>query len=178
MKKITIKGCDARGDGDTPYLSRWYLFQSKHLNVYLHKFHRADSDELHDHPWSFISIVLWNGYIEETFKKQPKQYTLKRFLFNGRSEVQKSAYGPLYYRNVPELQHFPTQKKRIYPGQIIFRRATHAHRVELINDKPAYTLLINFGYIRQWGFFTKNYWQHFMSYFNDNQCGPPLRENV
>lgn len=178
MKKITIKGCDARGDGQTPYLTRWYLFQSKHLNIYLHKFHRADSDELHDHPWDFISIVLWNGYVEETFKKTPGKHTLKRFLHKGSALIEKAAYGPLYYKHVPELKHFPTKKKRIYPGQIIFRKATHAHRVELINDKPAYTLLINFGYVRQWGFFTKNYWQHFMSYFKDNECGPPTVENV
>lgn len=132
MKNITIKGCDGRGDGDTPYLTRWYLFQSKHLNIYLHKFHRADSDELHDHPLSFISIVLWNGYVEETFVKAPRKFTLKKKLYNSKVEIEKAAYGPLYYKNVPELQHFPTKKKRIYPGQIIYRRATHAHRVELL----------------------------------------------
>lgn len=165
MKKITIKGCDAHGDGDTPYLTRKYLFQSKHLNIYLHKFHRDDSDELHDHPWSFISIVLWNGYIEETFLKSPTLYGFEKLTYH---VFQKMQYSPLYFKNKKELPL--THKKRIWPGQVIFRKATHAHRVELINGKPAYTLLINFGYVRQWGFFTKNYWQHFKSYFQDNGC--------
>lgn len=167
MKKHIIKGCDSRGDGEEPYLTRWYLFESKHLNIYLHKFHRADSDELHDHPWSFISIVLWNGYIEETFVKPPK---LRPWSMLTKCVVDKAKYYDGNENYVFSLKEYPTQKKRIYPGQILFRKATDAHRVELINNKPAYTLLINFGYVRQWGFFTKNYWQHFKSYFQDNQC--------
>lgn len=166
MKKIVIKGCDGRGDRNTPYLTRWYLIQWKYLHIYLHKFHRDDSDELHDHPWHFISLVLWNGYIEETFRKPPK---LRPATYITSTVVDKAKYTKEMSFS-QSLNVFPTKKKRIYPGQIIFRKATHAHRVELINNKPAYTLLINFGYVRQWGFFTKNYWQHFKSYFQDNGC--------
>lgn len=168
MNKKIIKGCDSRGDGEEPYLTRWTLLAKKHLHIYFHKFHRSDSPKLHDHPWSFISIVLWRGYVEETFIQPPKLYTAKRKVYFGNLETDQAEYMPLWSpvgMTVP-----PTKKKRIYPGQIIYRPATHAHRVELINGKPAYTLLINFGYIRQWGFFTKNYWQHFISYFADNQC--------
>lgn len=170
MKKQIIKGCDARGDGEEPYLTRWIICKFKHFHLYLYKFHRSDSDDLHDHPWDFISIVLWHGYIEETFIKPPMLYTLKRKLIFGIWDIDKAAYIPNWVSNAVTINMLLTKKKRIYPGQIIFRRARHAHRVELINNKPAYTLLINFGYVRQWGFFTKNYWQHFISYFNDNKC--------
>jgi hypothetical protein len=35
--------------------------------VYLHCIKRSDADrELHDHPWSFVSLMLWRGYVEET----------------------------------------------------------------------------------------------------------------
>lgn len=163
MKKKIIKGCDVRGDGEEPYLTRWILLTKKYLHIYFHKFHRSDSPELHDHPWSFISIVLWRGYIEETFVKPPKLIPYRFTKFFGERTVEKATFSPLYGL-------LGTKKKRIYPGQILYRAATHAHRVELINGKPAYTLLINFGYIRQWGFFTKNCWQHFISYFNDNKC--------
>lgn len=160
MKKIIIKGCDHRGDGEEPYLTRWYLLQSKHLAVYLHKFHRSDSPDLHDHPWSFISIVLWRGYIEETFRKQPKLIPEEMYS----SSVTKTArYSPIAHSS-------DLQRKRIWPGTILFRSATHAHRVLLIDDKPAYTLLINFGYIRQWGFFTKKNWKHFINYFDIHKC--------
>lgn len=160
MKKQIIKGCDARGDGEEPYLTRWIICKFKHFHLYMHKFHRSDSDDLHDHPWDFISVVLWRGYIEETFIKSPR---LVNTGYENINNAPKALYSPLY-------KYITKRKKRIYPGQIIFRPATHAHRVELINNKPAYTLLINFGYVRQWGFFTKNYWQHFIGYFNDNKC--------
>lgn len=170
MNKKIIKGCDSRGDGEEPYLTRWTIFAWKHLHLYFHKFHRSDSDELHDHPWNFISIVLWRGYIEETFVKQPMLSTKKKGDFFGKWAVEKANYLPNWASRFVDIDKLPTTKKRIYPGMIIFRPATHAHRVELIDNKPAYTLLINFGYVRQWGFFTKNYWQHFISYFKDNEC--------
>lgn len=66
FKKILIKGCDARGDGDNPYLTRYVLCWLKKLKVYLHIFHRSDADELHDHPWHYVSIILWRGYTEHT----------------------------------------------------------------------------------------------------------------
>lgn len=84
------------GEGRTPYLTRHYLFgrpvmpdgsspfdeygdmrqgavfparswQKLIGGVYLHKFHRSDSDrELHDHPWRWgLSIILSGGYREE-----------------------------------------------------------------------------------------------------------------
>lgn len=170
MRKTIIKGCDSRGDGEEPYLTRWDIFRRKHLHIYLHKFHRSDSQELHDRPWNFISIILWRGYIEETFVKPPQLHPVKKFIFYDKVIPEKSSYTALYLQQKKTIDDLGRKRKRIYPGQIIFRRATHAHRVELLNNKPAYTLLINFGYVRQWGFFTKNYWQHFVSYFNDNQC--------
>jgi hypothetical protein len=52
-----------------PYLTRWYLFRREWLGVFLHLFHRSDEDRaLHDHPWSFLTIVLWRGYREFTPK--------------------------------------------------------------------------------------------------------------
>ncbi len=48
---------------------RWRLCQSKWCNVMLHNIKRADTDaHCHNHPWSFISIVLKGGYDEKTPK--------------------------------------------------------------------------------------------------------------
>jgi hypothetical protein len=51
-----------------PYMLRWYLIpRNRWLNIYLHKFVRDDDDRaLHDHPWSFVSIILWGQYTEIT----------------------------------------------------------------------------------------------------------------
>ena len=48
------------------YLHRWHLIpRNKWCNVYLHRFLKPDpGHDLHDHPWSSVSIVLWGGYRE------------------------------------------------------------------------------------------------------------------
>src|SRR5579859_1618768 len=64
-----------RTDGE-PYLVRYFLWRpdwaaklgldSKKLGrIYLHHFLSSDHDKsLHDHPWSFASLILWPGYRE------------------------------------------------------------------------------------------------------------------
>lgn len=56
------------GGRDDPYMLRWYLIpRNRWLNLYLHKFMRDDDDRaLHDHPWNFVSIMLWGQYTEIT----------------------------------------------------------------------------------------------------------------
>lgn len=52
-----------KGQGEL-YLTRYYLLESKWLDIYIHQFHISDYPVPHDHPWSFISIPLKTGYIE------------------------------------------------------------------------------------------------------------------
>lgn len=59
------------------YLKRYYiLFKEKTnqfeeekanypFNLFIHQFHRSDLDDLHDHPWWFVTLVLKGGYYEE-----------------------------------------------------------------------------------------------------------------
>jgi hypothetical protein len=58
-----------RDFGD-PYLTRYYLFLKERrrfpFNIFLHQFHKSDEDMLHDHPWSFVSIIVKGGYWEHT----------------------------------------------------------------------------------------------------------------
>lgn len=49
------------------YLWRLRIVQTPWFAVYLHAIHRPDHDqELHDHPWDFVSLVLRGSYIEQT----------------------------------------------------------------------------------------------------------------
>lgn len=54
------------GGNERPYMLRWYLIpRNAWMNVYLHKFMRDDDDRaLHDHPWWFVSVMLWGSYLE------------------------------------------------------------------------------------------------------------------
>lgn len=144
MRKKIIYGCDSRGDAQSPYLTRWTLLSSKLGAIYLHKFHRSDSPEHHDHPWAFVSIILWRGYVEETS-------VLADIATNG-------------------TEYRLHRTRRAWPGMILFRRATHCHRVVLVNDKPAWSLVIRGPYVRDWGFFTKAGWQRWKEYFEERGC--------
>ena len=65
-----------------PYLERYYLFlkdrENFPFNVFLHKFLKGDPDDVHDHPWSYLTIVLKGGYYEHTpiFNKDGKQLSI------------------------------------------------------------------------------------------------------
>lgn len=141
MKKQIIYGCEARGDAKSPYLTRYAFPRLGPIRPALHIFHRSDADELHDHPWPFVTVILWRGYIEET---PCANCTLK--------------FCPL------------RQRRRVWPGMILFRRATHTHRVELVDGKKAVTFVIFGKRVRDWGFYTKRGWQFFLDYFKERGC--------
>lgn len=49
------------------YLTRVRLFQWRKdgHRIYLHVIHKSDDDrEMHDHPWWFVSFLLWGNYVE------------------------------------------------------------------------------------------------------------------
>ena len=53
-----------------PLLTRYYLFLKDRktfpFNVFLHKFHKGDPGNVHDHPWSYATLILAGGYWEYT----------------------------------------------------------------------------------------------------------------
>jgi hypothetical protein len=130
MTKKIIYGCEARGDADSPYLTRYTLVNTRMFQLCLHIFHRSDADDMHDHPWNFASLILWRGYNEQTVMG----------------------------------------KKRKVPGMILFRSATHRHRVELVNGKKAISLVVMSRRKRDWGFFTGDGWINWMNYFKQKGC--------
>ena len=65
-------------DNNQPYLIRYYLFLKDRgnfpFNVVLHKILKSDQDDLHDHPWPWISIILKGGYWEHMIRKKRPQW--------------------------------------------------------------------------------------------------------
>lgn len=141
-------------DDKERYMLRFTIFECLYFSIKFHKFFASDDQCLHDHPWSFLSFILWRGYNEIT----PRN---KKFYEN---ELKTSQFGGAWY-NV----------SRYYPGHVIFRPAKSIHRVELIKDKqgrelPAYTFVISFKRVRKWGFFTKAGWLHWKAYNQKEHC--------
>ncbi len=53
-----------------PLLTRYYLFLKDRkrfpFNAFLHKFHKGDPGDVHDHPWPYFTLILKGGYYEYT----------------------------------------------------------------------------------------------------------------
>lgn len=107
-----------------PRLSLTHLRKTQGFQLYLHKICLSDEDrELHDHPWDFLSLILWRGYEEETFA------------------TARGGWCGL------------TARARKWPGMILRRTAQHRHRVLLRSGKPAWTLVVTSGKLKGWGFY-------------------------
>lgn len=190
LRKKIIKGCESRGDSQSDYLTRLTILEPKSRNwaIYLHKFHRSDSPEHHDHPWSFVSVILWRGYFEETpgplearvFHTTHDDYARS---IAGLSSIPRAATSFLEthpfdngIKTIPgewgayEAYGSAPIRKRVWPGMVLFRPATWRHRVVLISEKPSITLVFRWRYEREWGFFTAKGWQHWKDYFRERGC--------
>jgi hypothetical protein len=69
FSKRVIPSCRAaRG----PLLTRYHLVATRWFGIYLHHLHVSDEDRaLHDHPWSFVTVLLSSGYWEWTGRTLP-----------------------------------------------------------------------------------------------------------
>lgn len=62
---------------------RWNIFSSKYFNIYLHKITQADLDKhLHNHPWNFISWLIYGSYTEKLLGEFDEIIIQKRKLFS------------------------------------------------------------------------------------------------
>jgi hypothetical protein len=139
--------CITRDDGD-PYLHRWYLCGEdgglkyfpegqrakrwwQYLMtwmpcVYVHRFVSSDIDpELHNHPWTAVSLVLVGGYDEE------------------RRVDSISAKGG-----------FKVVLQRIKPFMLNRLNADTFHRVLLIGDQEAWSIIKCGEKVQTWGFWS------------------------
>lgn len=63
-----------------PYLSRLRIVDTPWFGVYLHKIMSTDGQDPHDHPYSFVSLVLRGGYVEELDSIYEKEVVPRRTL--------------------------------------------------------------------------------------------------
>lgn len=149
-----------------PYLIRWYLIRNRWFALFLHKFVRSDEDRaLHDHPWNFIVMPIWQGYTEYY------EELLSCPACGGQTGVEC-----LKCSNA-KLAIVKTHRARLFIP--IYRRAEWAHRVQLdpcdnysedfdTEDdcptckgtccKPSWSLFMRFSERRVWGFWNPVSW--------------------
>lgn len=128
LKHDTIIGPDR-----SPYMRRWVL-EARWFTVRLHHILREDYDQatFHDHPWSFVSVLLWGGYAEQ----QP-----------GGPELLRAAIG-----------RFLDSQVRWGHRLVAFRSAETLHRITWVPEGGAWTLVFTGPKRRVWGFVDERAW--------------------
>lgn len=139
-------------DPDNPYMLRWFarrkfhqldafcepwlkrLWQSQDCaleNAYVHRFLRSDDDRaLHDHPWSWVTVLLDGSYWEHV-------------------------PADLDYPAGPTVR-----RRRTAGDIVVRREAAYPHRVELDEGRPVTTLFLTAEKSREWGFWCERGWRH------------------
>ena len=117
-----------------PLLTRYYIFLKDRtwfpFNIFIHKFHKGDPGDVHDHPWPYATLVLKGGYWEWT----------PQFDETGKMTCEIS--------------------KWCGPGHFRICSATSYHRIELQEGVTPWTLFMPGPHKREWGFLVKNKWIH------------------
>jgi hypothetical protein len=126
-----------------PLLTRYYLFLKDRkwfpFNVFLHKFHKGDPDDVHDHPWPYATLILKGGYYEWT---------------------------PMFDKQGNMLGEICQWRG---PGHFRVCGANSYHRIELDPNVTAWTLFMPGPQKREWGFLVKNKWIHNELYLKQRQ---------
>jgi len=117
-----------------PLLTRYYIFLKDRkwfpFNVFIHKFHKSDPDDVHDHPWPYATLILKGGYYE----------WIPQFDSEGKMLGEIAVWRG--------------------PGSFRICGATSYHRIELDPSVTAWTLFMPGPQKREWGFLVKNKWIH------------------
>lgn len=121
-----------------PYLERYYVFLRDRkrfpFNVFLHKFLKSDPDDVHDHPWSYATLILKGGYWEWI----PQ--------FNSQGD------------KIGEIAKWRG------PGHFRISQANSFHRIELDPAVTAWSLFMPGPKQKDWGFLVRNRWIQWEQY--------------
>lgn len=129
------------------YLERWGLRLPFGRAIYLHNIVARDHPVFHDHPWSFVSIVLRGGYTEV------------------RADADR-------LRGRPGGRPLPkTALQRLFreAGSISRRTAKDAHYISHV-EPNTWTLVLRGKYRAEWGFYPPTGgWVHWRDYLQGGQ---------
>lgn len=110
-RRRVIWSCDA---SKGPLLTRYFLIQTRWFALYLHHLQASDEDRaLHDHPWSFFTMLLSSGYYEWT---PGATTTGPRFVAVSASEVWPDSRESCGWWHVEDRAAFDAAKGRYLVG--------------------------------------------------------------
>lgn len=145
--RLDIEINNPRSGAKDLYLRRWIIARTPLFQVMLHKIVRPDADaDMHDHPWSFRSLILKGGYLEQVLTTTRKSIQV----FPG--------------------VHFQWARA----GQLVGHNSEGGfHRIAaLLDGKPAWTLVFTGPKKKSWSFLVDGVevpWREYLTRKNQPQ---------
>jgi hypothetical protein len=157
-----------RNDDGDPYMIRRAI-NTPLGGVKLHQFLRSDDDrDLHDHPWSFVSLILRGGYWEHT---HAPCVAAKDGRHAGYYDTTLRVYRcGLRGCSLPQNE-WPRERRWYGIGSLLVRPAHWTHRVELPEGKTSWSLVFTGPKRREWGFHTICGWIPWTRYWDAKREG-------
>lgn len=132
-----------REDGKI-YLDRWGVEYKPLGGIFIHRMQAPDpGEDLHDHPWSFVSFRLWGGYIEE------------RVLSRHAPSWAGNAEGSTRHHGVHVRRGERMRRPRWRWSML---RINEAHRIVELEGDWVWTLVIHGPTRQPWGFYLSSGW--------------------
>lgn len=162
------------GDGDTPYLRRWYIIpRNPFANLYLHHFLCSDDDRaLHDHPWWFASLVLKGGYWEHRDKLTVRSWrSAGSIAFRRPTTPHRVALESDAVDVTSDVLYWPMDDPRRKRHFNLELSGDGRARLWMATEKPAWTVVLTGPRVRSWGFLCPQGWTHWKRFVHQNGCG-------
>lgn len=164
------------------YLRRFYVWEKRWcpFRIFIHKIARSDDDpDPHDHPWNFLSLILKGGYVDQsyaftTLDGDPGAMFTRRhrgtdtdFEWKTVDPLDKTGNITPWHHEVEGKRGGYTIMEPVPAGSIVYRPATHIHRVILAGDQPSWSLVFGGRTRRAWGFVKEGMWVFWRKYLNN-----------
>jgi len=133
FRRLTLR----RADGDV-YLDRWAFAHDRIGGIMLHRMAAPDPGiDLHDHPWPFVTMVLWGGYTEQ------------------RANIREAPALALLADEYPDTCTRGVVEQRL-PFRPRVMRMDECHTITDLARRTSWTLVIRGPRRRQWGFYLRD----------------------
>ncbi len=136
-----------RTHGGNVYLDRWGIGIRSIGTVYLHRMEAPDPGaELHDHPWAFLTVPLWGGYVEE------RALCRDAPLYAAITEDVESRHG----REQTATRRGFEETRRPFRPRVM--RLDECHTIIRLRRRVSWSLVIAGPVKRNWGFYLPTGW--------------------
>lgn len=133
-----------RADGRV-YLDRWGLAWDRVGRIFIHRMTAPDPGiDLHDHPWSFLTVVLWGGYVEQ------------------RANIREAQDLAVIADAYPTCTRGVIEERRPFRPRVM--RLDECHTISHLLRRSCWTLVIGGPRRRRWGFYLPSGYMHEAEY--------------